>query len=568
LGGLKQDQDLINRGLELADWLVARQQNDGSWEESPGGWKGTTVFQLLALAAAIDMGGPQLSGQRRGSYLSAAIKASEWVLKNITFRRVTTNYVASAAAALAIVNRVLPERRWLKGAKRLAGMAISRINRDGLIEGEGQGRRILKKIYIRPMGIDIGYGLEMSLASLSLYAAVTGDQTVGRVVEKALTAHIFFIYPDGSLDNSIGSRGYKWTIYGSKTAHGSQMALAFMASRDGVAATAQRLCTRLLDRFIVGGLLSNGPNHQEVGGSLCIYPTVVRAVNLAFALAYFPPPTEVGEEPIPAQKDQWVKRWPTLNSLHVRRAPWMATVSGYDEATLFKTNDKEDWFRVPSGGSLTYLYHDDWGPVQAATQLKYGNWEPMHLPPNPGGLMSLTPRIEVTGGAGQTSNAQSGRVRLMAMDAPGRVEVVAAGSFAEKGRMGSGLGSYEVTYLFERDRLRKRYKIHLSESPLRLAIIEPMLLKPGERWEHGLGTVAIGGNGGWIRVELDDKDRSAWALKPSDSSVICPMPALIAYPVVFYAKASESRTYEIELVFEVQAGLGSCPLNSSNFKKG
>lgn len=238
----------------------------------------------------------------------------------------------------------------------------------------------------------------------------------------------------------------------------------------------------------------------------------------------------------------------------------MATVSGYDEATLFNTNGKEDWFRVPSGGSLTYLYHDDWGPVQAATQLRYSNWEAMHLPPDPGGLITLTPRIEVTNGGEQVSNVQSGRVRLTTSDIPGRVKVVAVGSFADKGLIGSDLGSYEIAYVFEADKLRKRYKINVSRPPMRLAVIEPILLKRDDKWEHEPGAVAVGGNGGWIRIELEKMDPCVWVLKPSDASVICPMPALIAYPVILYAEASQCRTYELGLVFKVQTDLESRPL--------
>jgi len=52
------------------------------------------------------------------------------------------------------------------------------INWEGMVAGEGRGKRILKKIYIKPKGIDIGYGLEMTLASLSLYLELGGDKKV------------------------------------------------------------------------------------------------------------------------------------------------------------------------------------------------------------------------------------------------------------------------------------------------------------------------------------------------------------------------------------------------------
>jgi len=46
-GKTLRNDNLIDKGLKLADWLVKRQNNDGSWFETPGRWVGTTVFQLM-----------------------------------------------------------------------------------------------------------------------------------------------------------------------------------------------------------------------------------------------------------------------------------------------------------------------------------------------------------------------------------------------------------------------------------------------------------------------------------------------------------------------------------------
>jgi len=72
----------------------------------------------------------------------------------------------------------------------------------------------------------------MSLGALALYAILSGDTKVKLGVIKSLKTHLNFMYPDGSIDNSWGSRSYKWTMYGSKTAHGSQMALELLSDED------------------------------------------------------------------------------------------------------------------------------------------------------------------------------------------------------------------------------------------------------------------------------------------------------------------------------------------------
>ena len=117
--------------MRLADWLVGRQNTDGSWDESPGTWKGTTVFQLIALGALLDTAGSLVPSRRADSYAQAVRKASDWVCEHITFRRVSTNYVASGASGLALAHKLFPERRYERRAKGLARLAAGRINRGG-----------------------------------------------------------------------------------------------------------------------------------------------------------------------------------------------------------------------------------------------------------------------------------------------------------------------------------------------------------------------------------------------------------------------------------------------------
>ncbi|MBI4527281.1 MAG: hypothetical protein HY695_26095 [Deltaproteobacteria bacterium] len=552
LGAIKNDPALSQTGFQLADWLIRQQNENGSWPESPGNWTGTTVFQLMALAALVDQSASILSAERRERYRGAILKAAPWVLANSRFRRVNVNYIAAGAAALAIVNRIYPDRKWQKGARRLAQLAAGRINRDGLVEGEGMGRRIFKAILIRSNGIDIGYGLEMSLASLSLYAKITKDEEIANVLSRALEAHLFFVYPDGSLDNSLGSRGYKWTIYGSKTAHGSQMAWAFGASENPIFACAQQLTTEVLKDFIVNGLLSNGPRHCEFADRPCIYPSFTRAANLAFALSYFSTPGKI-EKNLPCQKRQWVKNWPTLNSVLLRRVPWMATVSGYGESTLFATSEGTKRFKVPAGGAITYLYHDYWGPVQAATQLAYWNWEKLHVPPPPiKRVATLTPRIEFGSSNLAGISATFGACKLIATESPEAVTVSGKGALILSGSgRGEYVGNYAVTHEFQELRLTKRYQIELKKTLDMLYVIEPILLGGDQSYEVLAMGLAVVKRKNRLILSCQQHAGSPWKLMNQNDLAYCPLPALVAYPLTLSLQNGDPGLYSVEIAFEV-----------------
>lgn len=559
LGIHHREQPLIDAGLLLADWLVDRQNPDGSWDESPDGWAGTTVFQLMALAALCDQAEPWIDTNRRARYLDAVRKAASWVTDQIRFRMVTTNYVAAGAGALALVHRLIPEPRWEHGARRLSRLAVGRINRDGLVEGEGIGRRIARIIYLKPNGIDIGYGLEMTLGSLALYAAIMRDEEIGTRVDRAIEAHLYFLYPDGSLDNSMGSRGYKWTIYGSKTAHGSQMAWAYGASRFPAMATAERLATGFLSRCVVNGLLSNGPSRSESEEPPCLYPTVVRAVNLSLALSYFPHPI-AQETLIPCRQDAWVKRWPTLESVQVRRAPWMATISGYRSHSNHDVDGGERRFVAPGGGSTTYLYHDGWGPVQAATQLDYWNWEALHLPPRPEAIVSLTPRIEVQIGGRRIVSAAGQAVQIAIKRGESGTEVVVSGRLAVQRRLVfDGIGSYSIAYTFLRTRISKRYSLRLQQDADSVEVIEPILIPTGAEYRRTTPTLHVQDGNQTLVVTMHSDQKHAWETMESGKLIYCPLPALTAYPLALRIMRPQAGEYCLELSFEVrdaERGLG------------
>ena len=551
LGKLKGQNDTVEKGLVLADWLTSRQNQDGSWDESPGTWKGTTVFQLMALSALLDTCGEDLSSNRRLLYEKTIANAAHWVKRNINMRRVTTNYVVSGAAGLALVNKFLPGKGWDKAARRLARLGAGRINREGLIEGEGRGKRILKKIYIKPRGIDIGYGLEMTLSSLALYLDLIEDDEVASKFHRALQAHLFFVYPDGSLDNSIGSRGYKWTIYGSKTAHGSQMALAYGALRDPRMERALKMTTECLCSYVREGLLTNGPYMDSNTETHCLYPTITKACNLAFALNYFRK-TEMAQDEIPADKPLWLKKFSCLNSFVVKRKPWMSTISGYGNLTRYPKQRGQYTFYVPGGGSLTYLFHEDWGAIQAATQLEHQQIEIIHVPKMTGETQSFTPRIVLQSEARIVNSACTRKTKLSYTQDQEITVVQVWGRFFSSEGKGEKLKScYKIEYIFSAGKLVKNYHITLHNAYSAVEILEPILLQGETKYQDRAECIVFSRKGKELLVH-GQSPSGCWSAIKDVKKITCPLPSVKGLPIRCRWDAPDPGEYVASINIEIK----------------
>ncbi len=549
---------LFDHGLALCDWMVRMQNANGSWYEDQDQWDGTSVFQLLALAALLDTAGPRIDPERKTVYCQALTRAAEWVCENIRLRRVVINYVAGAAAALALSHRVRPQAKWQKKARSLAFLATRRINREGFVVGEGAGRRLLKKIYFEPKGIDIGYGLEMTLAALALYIQLSGEKRLIPDFDRALATHLDFIYPDGSLDNSLGSRGYKWTIYGSKTSHGSQMALAFGSPRNPAAGQALVKSLEHLGTCLQDNHLADGPFHETGQGVSCLYPTAIKAVNLACTLAYMP---GVDHRPVPwpDDEDKQVKAFASLNSLRIKQRSWSATISGYGHMTPLSGHGCDrQYFFVPGGGSVTYLYHAAWGPVQAATQLAYRPMETLHMPALDPRPESLTPRVVLQTDQGTATSAHFRKARIQWQAHSDAILVEVEGDLVLPIGKGQPLQTaLQIRYIWQGDSFTKYYALNLRGACRMLAIMEPVL------WPLNAGYAEEAAG---LRLLKDDRcllvqmagDSGPFGLQPLKPCVF-PLPSLRALPLCFCRKEPGAGRQVLQVSFQVKNSANKHP---------
>lgn len=522
--------------IRLGNWLVSEQREEGFWYETPEKWTGTTTFQLLALSAAYLVLKDKLSIYSRELWKQAIARAANWLISVMSETFANINYSATTSASLALSYKILRRPEYLIKAKELAHLVVKKINEEGFIVGEGaieNGRRT---------GIDLGYNLDMSLGTLALYCLITKDDLVKRKILKALKTHLLFVYPDGSIDDSWGSRSYKWTTYGSKTAHGCQMAFDLLADEDPRFAVASSLNLAYLRKMIRRGLVGYGPHSwiHDPSFTPCIYPTFTRAENLAFAIEYGAAPKK--RSPIPSQKKNWFKYFSSINVVLVRTDEYMATVTAYSYNYGYK--DRR-YITLPTGGCISNLWWKGYGLMQTSSQTVYERPEPMHMPIERD-LLPLTPRIEYYENEEYYTNLYEINGKLSLHSGKGVIiSVSCRGSLKSRNFENSGI-NYILTYEFYSRKLVKRLKLECEQYQLKgIKVIEPIVKDPDVRFvKKNRYTVLIEKNNEtWIFQLLSG--RGELFLGVDEEKYWCPFPSIECFPISIGSIKSREITYAI-----------------------
>ncbi|HEY4153985.1 MAG TPA: hypothetical protein VGM24_01110 [Puia sp.] len=464
---ITKDARYLKGAKDLAAWLIRQQQPDGSWKETPEEWTGTTTDQLLMLLMSYEMISPQLNKKEQSDWQQSMKKAADYLARVMRPEFASINYVATTTATLAKAGLVFKADSYLQKARELARRTISKMDEDGFLNGEGG------KSHGNKMGVDLGYDMEMSLWGLGLYARLTGDTLVNSAVRKALINHLYFIYPDGSMDGSWGIRSNKWTGYGGATSDGCQVLFSLFADDDPRYAAAGWRNLRFLRTNTVQDLIGYGPQHAELfDGPPCIYPTFAKAKNLAMAYVF-----ETHEKrpmpSLPVDETGWMKLFPTLNVVEVRTANFMATITGYHYKDQF-AGWKGKYMYRPDGGAMSHVWLKDHGFLQASSPTVYTRPEPMSFPEAPG-VVSLTPRIEYSDTAGYFTNLYEFDSRLdTSRNSKGEFEITARGELKDKYWLTGGV-SYRMDYLIADRFYQKTIRLTYHDAWPLVKIIEPFI---------------------------------------------------------------------------------------------
>ena len=534
---LTGDRTRLRQAVELGDWLLRQQRDEGEWIETPETWTGTTTDQLLMLALAYPLVEPALTAAQRTRWMQGMERAADYLVRVMDNRFASINYCATTAATLAEVHRLLPKAAYAEKARKLARMIVAKMNAEWFIEGEG-GREGAYKY-----GVDIGYNLEMSLWGVGRYAQITGDTLVAEAVRRSAEQHLWFIYPDGMLDASAGIRSNKWTLWGSGTSDGCHPLCALLCDRNPAFAEAALRNIGCLERsFTASGLLGPGPDYDRIKQTPpCIYPTFTKAKSLAMLLLWSP--SETTAAALPTDCDT-CRRFRTLGTTVVRRGPFCGTVSAYGYKAREGAASK--YMHRPAGGALTALWIEDFGLLQASSQTEYRRWEPMSFPQMPD-VRPLTPRIE----CGAHTDLYEYDAWSETTETPDAVQCAAGGLLRDRDGRPCGIG-YVRSHRFERTRLVKEYDIlhHTSDDTVR--IVEPLLLLGDTRIERlDARSLRIVRPGRSVVMHLAG-DAAALRI----DSLAAPLhrsiyPALVALPIVVEVPVREPlRRQRVTVTFE------------------
>jgi hypothetical protein len=468
---LTKNEQYLNAARTTASWLFKQQQPNGSWKETPEEWTGTTTDQLLMLLLSYEQLSEKLSAAEKEHWLHSMRDAADYLDSVMKPEFASINYVATTTATLAKAGIVLQQPRYLQKAKQLARRTVSKMDEDGFLNGEGG------KSHGNKMGVDLGYNMEMSLWGLALYAKLSKDEAVLDKVKYAVKNHLYFIYPDGSLDASWGIRSNKWIGYGSATSDGCQVLFSLLGDEDPRYATASYRNLQFIRQHFTGDLLGYGLQYDELFSKPpCIYPTFAKAKNLAMAYMFETKESRI-LKPIPADHEHWLKYFSTLDVVEVRTKNFMATITGY-RYTDQAAGPKGKYMFRPDGGTISHLWAKDHGFMQASSPTIYTRPEPMSFPEAPG-VLPLTPRIEYTDTAGYFTNLFEFDSRIKVDSVKNSKYLVSvAGELKDKNWLTGGVG-YRMQYEFTDSFLQKTVELTYHDAWPVVRIIEPFVLANG-----------------------------------------------------------------------------------------
>lgn len=513
----------LKAARNTASWLISQQETNGSWKETPEEWTGTTTDQLLMLMLAYEAIATELTEQESALWRTSIRKAADYLYKVMKPEFASINYVATTTATLAKAHQLTGRESYRTRATELARRTVSKMDDKGFINGEG-GRGVGAKL-----GIDLGYEMEMSLWGLGLYAKITGDTLVNNRVRNSLKEHLYFIYPDGSLDNSWGIRSNKWTMYGGATSDGCQALLSLYADEDKRYASASYKNLLFLRKNILpSGLIGYGPQHSDVFKTQpCIYPTFTKAKNLALAYQLEQKNTRPYAA-LPSQETGWIKHFNNLDVVQVRTKNFMATVTGYRYKDQ-KAGAKSKYMFRPNGGAVSYLWVEGHGALQASSVTEYSRPEPMSFPEAPG-IKCLTPQIAYQDSLGHFTNLFEFDARLSSGTLQhGGFRVEASGELKNRDWINGGV-AYHVTYTFTDEFIEKKIDLVYHDSFPVVVITEPVIVQPGMqiRKEHESKVSISGGKKEFVFTT----DGSAKLIAGRDAAHYwTPYPAVRAFPI-------------------------------------
>ena len=541
-----KEKKYLKAGIDLGNWLIRQQKPGGEWLETPWVWTGTTADQLLMMSLAYPIIEPHMSKTEKNSWRACIELAADFLVKNMSPDFATINYCATTPACLATTNLIFPNPIYIQKARELSRQVLSKMNDDGFIEGEAA--RVGKIKY----GIDVAYEIDMSFWGLTLYARLTNDTVVYNRIKSAVATHLNLVYPNGIIDGSWGTRCYKWTTFGSKTADGCQILFSLLANEDARYRTAAIRNLEYLRTMIQNGVIGSGPKYFEIFKTPpCNYPTFARSKNLALAV-------ELGEQqegptpPLPTEEVGMVKVYPTVNIAVARTENFLATISAYQYV------DYQNWgqgrySQFPSGGSACNIWVKDFGLIQTSSPTRYIRGEVIHMPDVKEAIRPHTPHIEYSDSGRMITNLYDRKgIMSVQKENENHITISVSGEMSDETNLPNGV-SYKLSHILERSYIQKIVELKYHDKYPVISIVEPIV------FEDGMQVISLDSKnilikyknkefrfellGGEADIELGVDKELYWQ----------PFPALRCYPIVLKIKPPvnpfEGEYFKKEIVY-------------------
>ncbi len=383
------DDKYLTAAKKLFRWGENMLCDDGGiYNDGQSTWNGITVFNAVALHDALLHHGHLLDGWTRAAWEARLQTMSDWLHTRLVVGMPTNiNYFATNACAMALLGKYFHRADYTELAHSLLDYCLHHLTENMLFFGEGKpidGRT--------PKGctaIDVGgYNVEESLPSLCRAAMELGDDKALDAFKKSYRAHVEWMLPDGAWDNSVGTRTFKWTYWGSRTSDGCQEMLFRLGREDPVFAEAALRNLRLYETCTHDGLLFGGRDYFRHGERACSHHTFCHAKVLASVLdegLY-----DFERVPLPSDTFQGMRHYPEMDTWRLAAGPWRADVTAYDFDYMTGGH--------ASGGALSLLWHEKCGPVIASASVDYSMHEVhnQQLSLKKAEHRSVCPRIELT----------------------------------------------------------------------------------------------------------------------------------------------------------------------------
>lgn len=464
--------------LRLMNWIIRKQNHDGTWTLPPELFREPTGHQIIALGLSYPILEEALPAKSRQVVLQALLKGGKILLppSKATFTDQSTSSLAQIAAALAVTYDVLSNEKisetLLKPFKssimEIMPTIFSRINKDGfLVENISASNKVT--------GIDVAMNLESTIPNLKLISKVFPDAGWEPLIRKVLTSHLYFILPDGSIDNSWGKYVNFRSVNGYFNTPGCQSTFSMFSDYDSRFETVAERNFHNLMLSIQNNMVPFGLIHKNISlASPKLLPTIRKAINLAMTYQFGTSAVEENKL-LPLDIIGWYKYFPNTGIVLIRTKSYMATIASMAYLNSAMSEQNESKFHLPGGGIMTNLWSEEVGLLQTATQTIYER-NTAYFPEISYSPLPLSPRIEYKQNGVYFSNLYEYTPQInIKNENQALVQVVSTGILKNSGQE-KGNVAYQLTHSYYDDYFEKEYNLHYLDDNCQINLIEPFIL--------------------------------------------------------------------------------------------